>query len=122
MLAYFVKTSFRLFTWFSVVLLAVLSLLPAQEIVRTGFPGQFEHLVAYAGSTAIAIFGYGSARTGTRIIGYFWVYAAILEYLQHFSPGRHSSIEDFAASSFGALCGGVTALLIRRRFPTAGHA
>jgi len=121
MLARFVVTSFRLLTWCSVVLLAVLSLLPAQEIVRTGFPGQFEHLVAYAGSAAIAIIGYGSSRAGIRIIGYFWVYAAILEYLQHFSPGRHSSIEDFAASALGALCGGVTALLIRRQFPRVVH-
>ena len=24
-----------------------------------------------------------------RIIGGFWVYAGVLEYLQHFSPGRH---------------------------------
>jgi hypothetical protein len=28
----------------------------------------------------------------------FWVYAGILEYLQHFSPRRHPGIEDFAAS------------------------
>jgi hypothetical protein len=42
-----------------------------------------------------------------QIIGGFWVYAGILEYLQHFSPGRHPAIEDFAASALGALCGGL---------------
>jgi hypothetical protein len=42
-----------------------------------------------------------------QIIGGFWVYAGILEYLQHFSPGRHPSIADFAASALGALCGGL---------------
>jgi hypothetical protein len=37
----------------------------------------------------------------------FWLYAAILEYLQHFSPGRHPSLLDFVASALGALCGGL---------------
>jgi VanZ family protein len=42
----------------------------------------------------------------------------ILEYLQHFSPGRHPSIADFAASALGAFCGGLaSALLWRRRLP-----
>ena len=40
-----------------------------------------------------------------QIIGGFWVNAAILEYLQHFSPGRHPAIGDFAESAVGALCG-----------------
>jgi subtilisin family serine protease len=68
--------------------LAVLSLTPAQDIVRTGLPGRVEHFVAYAGSAAIAMAGYGATRGATQIIGGFWVYAGILDYLQHFSPGR----------------------------------
>jgi hypothetical protein len=51
--------------------------------------------------------GYGASRGGMQIIGGFWVYAGILEYLQHFSPGRHPSIADFAGSALGALCGGL---------------
>jgi VanZ family protein len=107
-------TSLRVLTWCCVILLAVLSLLP---MVRTGLPGRLEHFVAYAGSAAIAMAGYGATRGGMQIIGGFWVYAAILEYLQHFSPGRHPAIADFAASALGALCGGlVIALLWRRVF------
>jgi hypothetical protein len=90
--------SLRVLTWCCVILLAVLSLLPAQQMVRTGLPGRLEHFVAYAGSAAIAMAGYGASRGGMQIIGGFWVYAGILEYLQHFSPGRHPAIEDFAAS------------------------
>jgi VanZ family protein len=45
------------------------------------------------------------------------VYAGILEYLQHFSPGRHSALGDFAASALGALVGGLVIALIRRRWP-----
>jgi hypothetical protein len=70
-------------------------------MVRTGLPGRLEHFVAYAGSAAIAMAGYGMSRGGKQIIGGFCVYAAILEYLQHFSPGRHPAIGDFAASALG---------------------
>src|SRR5216684_7916076 len=105
----------RVLTWCCVILLAVLSLLPSQAMVRTGLPGRLEHFVAYAGSAAIAMAGYGASRGGMQIIGGFWVYAGILEYLQHFSPGRHPAIEDFAASALGALCGGLAVSLFWRR-------
>jgi len=118
MRAALVMTSLRVLTWCCVVLLAVLSLLPAEEMVRTGLPGRLEHFVAYAGSAAIAMAGYGERRGGVQIIGGLWVYAGILEYLQHFSPGRHPTIEDFATSALGALCGGlVIAILWRRQSP-----
>src|SRR3974390_1562923 len=114
MLAKLTIRSIRALTWFCVVLLAVLSLLPAQHMVRTGFPGRVEHIVAYAGSAAIAMVGYGARRGAAQIVAGFWVYAGILEYLQHFSPGRHPAIEDFMASAVGALCGGLVTVLIRR--------
>jgi len=71
--------------------------------------------VAWAGSAAIAMAGYGASRGSMQIIGGFWMYAGILEYLQHFSPGRHPAIEDFAASALGALCGGLAIALVWRR-------
>jgi VanZ family protein len=108
------RISLRLLTWSCVVLLAFLSLLPAHEMVRTDLPGQLEHFVAYAGSTAIAIAAYGLRGGGFRIIGCFWAYAGMLEYLQHFSPGRHPALEDFAVSALGALCGGGAVLLLWR--------
>jgi VanZ family protein len=83
--------------------------------MRTGLPGQVEHFIAYAGSAAVAMLGYGPSRGGVRVIGGFWVYAAILEYLQHFSLGRHPSLVDFAASALGALCGGLAVALLWRR-------
>jgi VanZ family protein len=81
-------------------------------MVRTGFPGRLEHFVAYAGSAAIAMAGYGESRRGFQIIGGFWIYAGLLEYLQHFSAGRHPSIADFAASALGVLCVGLASLLL----------
>ena len=106
----------RVVTWCCVLGLAVLSLLPAQDMVRTGLPSRVEHLIAYAGSAAIAMAGYGATQGAPQIIGGFWVYAGVLEYLQHFSPGRHPAIGDFAASAFGALCGGLVIALVRRRW------
>jgi VanZ family protein len=84
-------------------------------MVRTSLPGRVEHFIAYAGSAAIAIAGYGATRDAAQIIGGFWVYAGVLEYLQHFSPGRHPAIGDFAASALGAVCGGLTVALLLRR-------
>ena len=104
----------RVATWSCVVLLAVLSLLPAQEMVRTGMPGQVEHLIAYAGSAIVATAGYQQSQGAFRIIGLLCIYAAILEALQHLSPGRHPSIGDFAASALGAAAGGLGILLVAR--------
>jgi hypothetical protein len=126
MRASLVITVSQVLTWCCVFLLAVLSLwpgeglgflfvLPELKMMRTGLPGQLEHLVAYAGSAAIGMAGYGPSRGGVRVIGSFWVYAAVLEYLQHFSPGRHPSFLDFAASALGALCGGLAVALLWRR-------
>jgi VanZ family protein len=109
-----VQTSFRILTWCCVVLLAVLSLLPAQDMVRTGMPGKFEHFVAYAGSASIAVAGY-RRRGVAPIIGLFWIYAGVLEYLQHLAPGRHPSSLDFTASALGALFGGLTVALFMPR-------
>ena len=117
MRANLLMTSLRVLTWCCVIILAVLSLLPAEQMVRTGLPGRLEHFVAYAGSAAIAVAGYGVSRGTMPIIGGFWVYSGIMEYLQHFSPGRHPSIADFAASALGALCGGLAMALLWRRLP-----
>jgi len=110
------RTTLRVLTWVCVILLAVLSLTPGEEIepLRTDLPGQVEHIIAYAGSGAIAMAGYGLNRSPVRIIGWFWLYAGVLEYLQHFSPGRNPAAVDFVASAFGALCGGVAVVLLWR--------
>jgi VanZ family protein len=121
-----VMTIFRILTWWCVIAMAVLSLLPAQELAdlsllpalemaRTRLSPQLEHFLAYVGAGAIAMAGYGPSRGSMRIIGGLWMCAGTLEYLRHFSPGRHPSIEDFAASALGALCGGLAVALLCRR-------
>jgi hypothetical protein len=53
--------------------------LPAQDVVRAGLPSRVEHFVAYAGSAAIVMAGYGANRGSMLIIGGFWVYAGVLD-------------------------------------------
>ncbi|MBD0276008.1 MAG: VanZ family protein [Acetobacteraceae bacterium] len=96
--------AFRAAMWGCVVLLAVLSLLPADEMVRTGLSNLIEHAVAYAGTALLAGLGYrerGPGWIGAALVAY----AGALELLQDFSPGRHSAVGDWLASSAGALLG-----------------
>jgi VanZ family protein len=111
-----IRTTLRVLAWLCVVVLAVLSLAPGEEIEprRTDLPGQVEHIIAYAGSGAIAVAGYGLNRSPVRVVGWLWLYAGVLEYLQNFSRGRTPALADFAASAFGTLCGGVVVVVLWR--------
>ena len=114
-----IKSIFRALTWWCVVTLAILSLLPADEMVRSGWGGHVEHFIAYAGSAGIAMIGYGQrSRSPWIILVGFWAYAALLEYLQHFSPGRTPAFDDFTASAVGALAGTLLILLLRLHYPS----
>jgi len=119
-------TSLRVLTWCGIIFLAVVSLLPGEALaamsllpvmksVRGVLPGPLEHFLAYAAVAVIAMAGYGSNRGGPRIIGALCVYAGALEYIRHFSPGRHPSVAKFAGSALGALCGGLVFMLLLPR-------
>ena len=98
-------------------LIAVLSLLPAEDMVRTGLGGHIEHAAAYAGTALLVGFGFSRYGLG-RIAAMLVVYAGVLEPLQHFSPGRHPGLDGWLASSFGVLVGiGLAhrALVLQRR-------
>ncbi len=92
---------------------AFLSLTPSEQMLRTGFSGRAEHVVAYAGTgfvTALAFAERGLLRVMLALLAY----AGGLEFLQRFSPGRTSSICDFMFSGTGVLLGvGALALLAK---------
>jgi VanZ family protein len=94
----------RAAAWSCVGVLAVLSLLPAEEVVRTGLGGLIEHAMAYAGTAFLMGLAYRSQPPG-RIAVVLVAYAGALELLQHLSPGRHPAVGDWLASSVGALIG-----------------
>jgi VanZ family protein len=95
---------FRAAAWGCVALLAVLSLLPAEEMVRTGLSGRIEHAVAYAGTALLAGLGYRERRL-EWIAAALVAYAGVLELLQNISPGRHAAVGDWLAGSGGAPLG-----------------
>ncbi len=94
----------KIAAWFCVALIALLSLLPAQEMVRTGLGGQLEHFIAYAGTGAIAALAYRRV-PAWRLAVALAAYAGLLEIAQNFSPGRSPALIDATASALGAAAG-----------------
>lgn len=87
-----------------IVILVVLSLLPARDMIRTGAPKGVEHFIAYFLSAAILSAGIGR-KTEMRVAVGLVLLSGLMEGLQHFSPGRTPHLSDFVASSGGAAAG-----------------
>jgi VanZ family protein len=84
-------------------------------MVRTGASEQLEHFVAYLGTGAVAMIGYGPRVSALLITGLLCGYAALLEIGQIWVPGRHSRFIDFAVSAAGVAAGVVLIRLWRGR-------
>jgi VanZ family protein len=100
--------------WSCIVALAVLSLIPKDHMLRTGFGGHIEHILAYLGTALVVASAYGATRR-LNIVAGLVAYAGTLELLQNFSPGRTPAIEDFTSSSIGVLLG-VALVTVADRF------
>ena len=100
--------------WLSVLALAVASWTPKEEMIRTGASGQLEHVAAYFISALLWVTAYPG--WSPRLVGSILaIYAGVLEVGQIYAPGRHSPIEDFAASCFGVALVVLPTPWIRRR-------
>ena len=102
--------------WLALGVLALLSLLPKSEMVRTGAAGWFEHAIAYAGTMALFAVGhaprFGLARPALGLAAY----AVVLELAQHLAPGRTPQLRDALAGIAGlTLMAAAAALWPRRR-------
>jgi len=104
----------RIAAWCAIVAVGILSLLPGAEMnaLRTSMGGHAEHLLVYAATTMMVVAAYVD-HSRTKIALSLLLYAAVLEYLQRYSPGRLSSLTDLAFSSLGVFCGLVTFRLIQ---------
>jgi hypothetical protein len=74
-----------------VVVLIVLSVLPANERPHTGFPGQIEHAAAYFGTAVFLAFGYRTTTGRIATIALLVGLAAALEMIQLLVPGATRS-------------------------------
>jgi VanZ family protein len=104
----------RAVAWFCIALLAVVSWLPSEEMVRTGFDGHLEHFTAYFGTMLVIAAAYGASLGLPRPTLLLIAYAGVLELGQNFSPGRHPAVADFASSSLGVVVGSLAGVFACR--------
>lgn len=102
-----------------VVALAVLSLLPGKEFVRTdiaklGYGKQIEHFIAYLGATTVLGLAYPAWLRPRTLVLTLIPYAGILEIAQIYVPGRGASVMDFSASAAGIAAGALLLPLASR--------
>ena len=101
----------------------VLSLLPAQDLRRTGAPHGVEHAVAYFGTCFIYLMALRPRRLSTCLLPFLSLcaLAAAMEFAQQFIPGRGAHVSDFAMSSLGALLGLLAYGIAARISPRPAH-
>ena len=112
--ATFFEQGLRIAAWCCIGVVGIVSLLPAAEVapVRTSLGGHPEHLMTYAATsmlTALAYLDHSRVKIGTCLV----LYAAVLEFLQRYSPGRLPSFGDVAFSAAGILLGIVALHLLQ---------
>jgi VanZ family protein len=107
------RPAFRVGAWASVLLLALLSLLPSEHLTRTGAGGHLEHLLAYMCAMLLLATVHGE-RGILRCALALIAYAGVLEFLQRYSPGRTSSLRDFLYGAGGVVLGCAVVALSRR--------
>ena len=103
-------------TW-CVIVIAILSLTPGDEMVRTGAPSVLEHFVAYAGAAFIAMLGYQRCVSRFQIVALLIACAGLLELVQLWIPERHSQAVAFVFSAAGVMAGSAIVRLWSRRAP-----
>jgi len=93
--------------------LAILSLLPRDQMTRTEIDGWIEHALAYGGTMGLLAIGHAGriAPACAALIAY----AGLLEIAQFLAPGRSPGTRDFLAGAAGALSVAIAAAAIRRR-------
>ena len=114
--AFHFKTAIRFLAWGCILAVAVLSLTPADQMLRTGFGARIEHVLAYAGTGFITALAFAERRL-FRVMLALLAYAGGLEFLQRFSPGRSSTVWDFMFSGMGVLLGVGTLALLAKWLP-----
>jgi VanZ family protein len=93
--------------------LAILSLLPANQVVRTDLGGHLEHVIGYAGTSFLCTAGWRGGAEPWLVFFALLAYAGALEFMQRFAPGRLSSLIDFIFSGSGVLIGVLALTMVK---------
>lgn len=104
--------SFQVCAGCSILALAVLSWLPAQDMVRTGIlSGSQEHFLAYMLSGLLVPVAMPRYRF-VRVACFYALLATVLELGQNFAPGRDAQVFTVLVSMSGAVIGEIIARLV----------
>ena len=101
----------RTLAWILVVVIVVLTVVPASDRPETGVEHGFEHLLAF-GLVGL-VFSLAYSWRLMVLIPSGIVFALLLELAQIPLPTRHARIEDFLVDAFGASIGITLAYLAR---------
>ncbi len=93
------------------LVITVLSLLPGNERPHTGYSGNIEHVAAYIGTAGFVALALLRWRVAMIVLA-FSAASAFFEICQIWIPGRTSLVENWVASTLGALIGALAARYI----------
>ena len=97
----------------SIALISVYSLLPQAERINTGMSGGLEHLFAYGLTGFLLTLARGAAHSPVTAVISLAGVASLLEWLQHWAPGRHPNISDAVISTAASALGAALAAWLR---------
>ena len=89
--------------WALLIIIAVLSLVPAQDRPETGLPHFLEHLSIFL-ATGMA-FGFGYPQRLLHLWMKLLAFTAVIELAQLLVPGRHARLSDFLIDALGMSVG-----------------
>jgi len=111
---------FRVCGWAAVAAIAILSLVPGDLRPHLLSVSQLEHFAAYLVAGAVLILGYSGVRPAVTTASALPIYAAILELIQLWVPGRSARLIDVVAGSLGAWAGVALILVVHSIVAPAG--
>jgi VanZ family protein len=103
---------YQIVAWGLLVAIAVLSFGPPNSRPETGAPHSFEHLALFVPTGLAFALGY-SPRYVPQLFGLV-AYAAVVELVQIWIPGRHARLSDLIINALG-LCIGVGLGILSQR-------
>jgi VanZ family protein len=87
------------------VLVILLSLMPASSVPSADISDKIEHFLGYFALAAAGAIGFHGRRDRLIIIFSLIALGILMEFGQMFAPGRDPSIGDGIANALGVLCG-----------------
>lgn len=87
------------------IVIVVLSLLPASGLPSTDISDKIEHFVGYFALAAAGAFGFHGHRDRLILVFSLIAFGILMEIGQMVAPGRDPSVGDAIANALGVLCG-----------------